>query len=69
MARRRELSCNDVLASLDVLSDICTRLNDKKTKFICNEGNNFVCEEHRKWLCNQWQELMLNIQIMILYVK
>jgi len=56
MARRRELSCDDVLASLDVLSDICPRSKDKKTKFICNDCNNFVREEHGKWLCNQWQE-------------
>jgi hypothetical protein len=35
---------------------ICPRSKDKKTKFICNEGNNFVCEEHSKRLCNQCQE-------------
>jgi len=56
MPRRRGLSCNDVLVSLDVLSDICPRSMDKKTKFSCKECNNFVCEEHSKWLCNQWQE-------------
>jgi len=57
MARRRGLSCTDVLASSsDVSSDICHISKDKKTKFICNECNNFVCEEHSKWLCNQWQE-------------
>ena len=56
MARRRELSCNDDLASFDLLSDICLRSKDKQTKFICNECNNFVCEGHSKWLCNQWQE-------------
>jgi len=56
MARRRGLSCNDVLASFDVLSDICPRSKNKETKFICNECNNLVCEEHSKWLCNQCQE-------------
>jgi len=56
MARRRGLSCNDVQASLDVLSDICPRSKNKKTKFICNECSNFVCQEHSKWLCNQCQE-------------
>jgi len=56
MARRRVLSCNDILASLDVLSDICLRSKDKKTKFICNKCSNFVCEEHSKWLCYLWQE-------------
>jgi len=55
MARRQGFSCNDVLASLEVLSDICLRSKDKETKIICNECNKFVCEEHRKWLCNQCQ--------------
>jgi len=56
MARGREFSCNDVLMSLDVLSDICPRSKNKKTKFICNECNNFVSEERSKWLSNQCQE-------------
>ena len=30
----------------NVLSDICPRTKDKKTKLICNKCNNFVCEEH-----------------------
>jgi len=56
MARRRGLSCNDVLGSLDVLCDICPRSKDKKTKFMCNECYNFVCEENSKWLSDQCQE-------------
>jgi len=56
MARRRGLSCNNILASLDMLSDICPRSKDKKTKLICNECSNFVCEEDSKCLSNQCQE-------------
>jgi len=53
MARRRGLSCNDILASLDMLSDICARSKDKKTKLIGNECSNFVCEDYSKYLSNQ----------------
>jgi len=66
MARRRGLSCSDVLASLDVLSDICPRSKDKKTNFICKECNNFVCEEHSKLCKGRSSRTQLNIVVQYL---